>query len=206
MPIHYLIDPFTNNGDIIDVITTESGSSDSTGATVIRIPDGVAIRDNPSNLADLLTAKYDGLLASYAGFTEIVADACMDELTLDPAGKKGALLSAGFINHCTVGQGCTLGFASIPLPFAPTQCVVTWEVYTYADVDDKTGRYQRVYQEADPNLYRVDVMFDGFQSNVVTDGTVFNIPIPDQGNNLIISFATPFPTPRLYLGSWAVIF
>lgn len=206
MSIHYLIDPFTNNGDIIDVVTTESGASNATGATVIRIPDGVAIHDNPTNLNDLLTAKYDGLLAFYAGFTEIVADSCMDGATVDPSNIKGAILSSGFVNHSTAGDSSLISFVTVPLPSTPTQCVVTWEVYTFTESNDKDGRYQRVYQEADPNLYFTQVIFDGVTANTVTDGTVFNIPVADQGNTFSISFSTPFSSQRLYLGSWAVIF
>ena len=69
MSIYYLIDPFTAAGDITDVITGSPSLNpiNATGSTVIRIPDGVALNDDPTNLADLLNEKYDGLLAFYEG-------------------------------------------------------------------------------------------------------------------------------------------
>lgn len=201
MSIHYLIDPFTINGDIIDVITAESGQTDTTGTTVVRVPDGVAIRNNPIDVTNLLIQKYDGLLGFFAGFTQIVGDSCMsgDNLTLLKAG----IQSAGFVNHGLFGSGVAT-FGPIILPFAPTQCVVSWELFSFTESNDKTGRYQRVYVEEDPNILTCNVNFGGPLSFTTSD-TVLNIPVPNQGTSFTISLVNPTAT-RYYLGSWALIF
>jgi hypothetical protein len=202
MSIHYLIDPFTLNGDIIDVITSESGQTDSTGATVVRVPDGVAIHNNPTNLLALLTAKYDGLLASYAGFTTIRANSCMNSGVLD---SKAVLLSSGFVNHVLMPNG-TIDTATVVLPFAPTQAIAVWEAYTFTESNNKSGRYQRVYTEHDSNDLTVTVTFDSGANNFpVTDGGVLNVPLVGQGTAFRFGFTNPLGI-RLYLGSWAIIF
>jgi hypothetical protein len=203
MSIHYLIDPFTTNGDIIDVVTSESGQTDSTGATVIRIPDGVAIHNNPTNLPALLTAKYAGLLASYAGFTQIAFDPCMNT---GVGSSKTALISAGFVNHALMSPSGNINTVITPLPFAPTQCILVWETYTYTDTNDKNGRFQRVYTESDPSDLQANISLNGGATgNFVSEGAVFNVPVVDQGSSLKIIFSSS-SLNRTYLGSWALIF
>lgn len=205
MSIHYLIDPFTNNGDIVDVTTSLNGQTDATGSTVIRVPDGVAIHNNPSTLTTLIAEKYDGLLASYAGFPEILADPCLDNLTVSLPDCTGAILSDGFVNHCITPPG-TLFSTIVPLAFAPTQAVLVWEEFSYIDVDEKTGRMRRTYAEGSGSGLLCVVSFDGgVNANPVTNGTVFNIPVPDQGASFQIAFGN-LTGNRIYLGSWAVVY
>jgi len=297
MSLHYLIDPFTIAGDIIDVSTAELGLTDATGSTVIRVPDGVAIHTNPTNLADLFLEKYDGLLAFYAGFPQIFADPCMflnlppwDDRTADLAASSGLLASSGFVNHCLLAggnyfstvhngvpgydvppgyalprlgntTGATLNDASAtyitdgvtpPMPgiepnyfiyvetglnagvyqvltvpletqltvtpafpsnvvgmsyrilSASTQVVLTWESYRFTDNDDRTERFQRVYDETADLTCQVSFN-GGVTFNPTTDGAVLNIPVPDQGASLQVQFFNPAGY-RVYLGSWALIF
>jgi hypothetical protein len=203
MSIHYLIDPFTTNGDIIDVITAESGQTDATGATVVRVPDGVAIHNNPTDVTNLLTQKYDGLLGFFAGFTQIVGDSCMGGDNV--ATVKAGITSAGFVNHGLFGSG-VVQFGPLTLPFAPTQCVLTWELFSFTEANDKTGRYQRVYVEEDPNLIGCNVSFDnGAHLSFPTSDTVLNIPVIGQGTTFILNLSN-VTSNRYYLGSWALIF
>ena len=205
MSLHYLIDPFTIAGDIIDVSTAELGLTDATGSTVIRVPDGVAIHTNPTNLADLFLEKYDGLLAFYAGFPQIFADPCMDVLTADLAASDGLLASSGFVNHCLLSNGVYFSTVFLgALAPAPTQAVLTWESYRFTDNDDRTERFQRIYDET-ADLTCLVSFNGGVTFNPTTDGAVLNIPVPDQGPDLQVQFFNPAGY-RVYLGSWALIF
>jgi len=209
MSIYYLIDPFTAAGDITDVITGSPSLNpiNATGSTVIRIPDGVALNDDPTNLADLLNEKYDGLLAFYAGFTDIVADACMDPLTVDLVGppvSTGVLVSEGYVHHCILPSG-NLRTVNAPLTSAPTAVIVVWETYRLTTTDNATTRLTREYVEDDTVLVTCDVDFGGASPVLnVTNGAVTNIPVADQFTNLILTFTNTDPG-RVYLGSWAVI-
>jgi len=215
MSIHYLIDPFTTNGDIIDVVTAESGVTNSTGSSIVRVPDGVAIAGNPSDITTLLIDKYAGLLAFYAGFTDIIGDSCTDALTVNTPSTIGLLAgtasvpgppNAGFVNHCLLPLGGILISVAFPLGYAPSQCVIAWEEYSFADSDDKTGRLQRSYtEESGSNLLCLASFNNGATSNVTTNGSVLNIPAPDQGTSFIITLANP-GVSRMHLGSWALVY
>lgn len=206
MSIHYFIDPFTLGPDIIDVNSAPTGSSDSTGSSVIRVPDGVAIHNDPGDLPSLLNSKYEGLLASYAGFPEIVADPCLDALTVDPVATSKAFLSSGLVNHSLNVNGSVLRSTVIPLALAPTQAVLVWEEYTFVDLDAKTGRMRRTYTEASGANLLCSASFNGGANfNTIVNGGVLNIPIPHQGSSFQISL-TNNSASRIYLGSWAVIY
>lgn len=207
MSIHYLIDPFTTAGDITDVLTAETGQSEATGSTVIRVPDGVAIHNNPTNITDLLTAKYDGLLASYAGFTDILADTCMGgaSFNLAASGTTGIIVTSGWVNAFLLDAGLCFSVSHV-LGFAPTQCVLVWEEYIFTDSDDKADRFQRTYvEETGVNLV-CGISFNGGSTyNTVLNGEVLNIPVPDQGTSFIIRFQNT-SGKRIYLGSWALLY
>jgi nucleoside-specific outer membrane channel protein Tsx len=165
------------------------------------------VQDDPVDRAALLTEKYDSLLASYAGFTQIVSDPCLDSLTFDVANAQKAFFSQGFANHALSPEtpnGMTT--TTVTLPFAPTVCVVLWEEYSFSDVDDKTGRYSRTYVEGSGSDLTCTVSFDnGVNFNPVANGAVFNIPALEQGVDFSIGF-TNTGSSRVYLGSWSVIF
>jgi hypothetical protein len=205
MSTHYQIDPFTTNGDIIDVVTAVSGTTESTGSVIIRIPDGVGIHSNPATLSALLLAKYDGLLAFYAGFTQILGDDCQDTLTVDLPLSSRLLVSTGFVNHCLLAGGnyfsSTFLGALVP---APTQCVLTWESYRFIDDDTKSERFTRNYDETS-DLTCLVSFNGGATYSATTDGAVLNIPVPDQGQDLKVRFTNPAGY-RVYLGSWALIY
>lgn len=207
MSTHYLINPFTVDGDIIDVVLSETGLTNATGSTVIRIPDGVAIAsdesDEPADLDQLLTFKYDGLLASFAGYTEIVADACMDDSTIDNA-SAGVVRSAGFVNHSILPAGVLLT-TDAGLASTPTTCVVVWEEFMFQDEDNKADRYQRVYAETQLNL-TARISFDAGSTFIAAvNGAVTNIPVPNQGNGFILEL-TNGSSDRIYLGSWSIVY
>ena len=205
MSIHYLVDPSTTNADIIDVVIAESGQTDATGATLIRIPDGVGVDNQPSNLTDLLTEKYNGLLAYYAGFTQIVADSCLDASNVSLTDCSRTVLAAGRVNHA-IDAGGTLSFNPVTIGGAVEQCVVVWETYEFLDSNDKTTLFQRVYSELNTSSLDVTVGFNGLGGSFLaaTSDTVLNVPVPDQGTDLTLVFVNNTGN-RVYLGSWAVI-
>jgi hypothetical protein len=209
MSIHYLIDPFTVTGEIVDVVMSETGQVEATGSTVIRIPDGVAIRGNPTNLTDLLTAKYNGLMSFYAGFTDMLADPCMDESNFDLAAlyTQFFLVSSKFVNHCLLYPGTCVS-VPFPLGFIPTQCIVVWEEYTFTDSDNIVDRFQRIYTEESGANLSCQISFNGGGSYSLDmiNGGVYNIPVIDQGNSFIIWFKNWVAGKRIYLGSWALLY
>lgn len=209
MSIYYLIDPFTVGGDIVDVVTSETGQIEATGSTVIRVPDGVAIRGNPTNLTDLLTAKYSGLMSFYAGFTDMLSDPCIGANNFDPASFFFFNNSSGWVNPSLsyAGSCDSVPFA---LGFAPTQCVVVWEEFIFTDLDDKAGRFRRTYVEDEvlPNVLECIFSFDGWahSSVPVSNGEVYNIPVPNQGTSFTIRFSNNTAGYRKYIGSWALFY
>lgn len=203
MSSHYLVDPFSLTRDVIDVTRAEAGGTDSTGALLIRIPDGVAIHGEPKDLPALLTAKYNGLLAYYAGFTTMVHDDCLTQSGVSLANSAGVSIGAGVANHC-VFDGGSLVTSVVGLSSAPQVCVVVWEAYSVINVDPSAGRFTRVYLEEDPDLFDCSVTFDGVTSNPASSGAVLSVPV-GQGTNLSLTFANNTGA-RLFLGSWAVIY
>jgi len=201
--VHYLVDPFTPAKTIIDVTTPENGQTDSTGALLIRVPDGAAIHGAPADLVSLLDAKAAGLLASYAGFTSIVSDAC-----LTPDGLAAAAnisIGSGLVNHSLFNNGGLLT-ADVPLSSAPPACVVVWEAYSFINNDPDEGRFSRVYVEEDSDLFTCSVSFDGLATELsTTNGAVLNVPVDSQGSVVTLTFINTSGS-RLYLGSWAVIY
>ena len=207
MSILYLIDPYTVDGDITDVLSGDLGPVNATGSTVVRVPDGVALEDTPQDLVELIDEKYGGLLAFYAGFTDIVADACMDPLTVDlvgPLASTGVLVSEGYVHHCILPGGNLRTVNAGPLGSAPTVVIVVWETYRLNTTDDATTRLTREYVEDDTVLVTCTVDFGGAAPVPAISGVVLNIPVADQGTDLILTFTNNDPD-RVYLGSWAVI-
>jgi len=211
MSTYYLIDPFTG-GNIIDIVSSETGQIDATGFLVVRVSDGIKIQGNPTNLTDLLTAKYAGLLAYYAGFTNIIADPCLDPTNIDWVNSLGLMVGNGYVNHC-VAPGVWLGgqYTSVPMALGstPTQCVIVWEEFSFLNSDNKDQRFQRTYVEESGVISSCQMSFNGGSTyNTIQNGVVFDITGPDQGSSFSISLiklsAPPFQ--RIYLGSWALIF
>lgn len=117
MSIHYLIDPFTVNGDIIDVTSSDVGQADATGALVINVPDGVPIRGNPSTLGDMVGtvpatpgAKYQGILDKYSGYSNIVFNPCLESSGWDIADFSGGAAS---ISSVGIGSAVVSGLIAM---------------------------------------------------------------------------------------------
>ena len=211
MSIHYLINSFTPTWDIVDVNTATTGQSNATGSVVVRVPDGVAIHNDPTNLSTLITEKYDGLLAFYAGFQGIISDPLWGGSTIDfSSSLTGRIATTSLEGVKIYGSG---GFQTVNqvgiFGTPPTQVVLTFELYHYIDSDDKTGRFQRTYAEYPqtpvPSFWSL-VSFNGGATMVpVPNGTVANIPLADQGNDLSVFFFN-FSGQPVRMSSWALVY
>lgn len=215
--VHYLVDLYDTplndpnppylSAKINDVISATSGTSEMSGNFVVRVPGDVSMK-NPRNLRELLIQKYSGLLAAYAGFTEIVWDDMLDPGHVDTThlNFRGRV---GDRSSIALNPGRQLRTVPItPIPgVAPSQAVVTWEVFDCLDYNPKDGRLVRTYagRYADA-VSTCEVSFDGGVSfYAVADGGAVNIPPASQGTNLVLQILNTSANP-IHLGSWAVIY
>lgn len=210
MSAHYLVDLFASpfsTAAILDVHSPPSGQSRLQGALVIRVPDTVPVV-NPTNLSDLLTKKYQGVLASFAGFPNVAYDDLLDVsgLDLSATGTKGSFGDRGTV---ILADGGIVETVLVPLGGSDiTQCVVTWENYTVTNADPATGILGRTYAEVapGPGVMTCQVSVDGgttFQAAL--DGAVLNIPLLAQGTDLVLRW-TNTSGGRVGLGSWAFVY
>jgi len=218
MSIHYLVSMF--NDEINDVVTA-SGSpptSPVTGNYIIRVPDDVSVQ-NPTSLANLLTKKYTGILGSYGLFTQITYDDFQDGTGIDYANSSGVLSGA----RSTVGLYPTHGGVDSVLQSTPngivwggpgagpSQAILTYEVYEYVDVDDKTQPFTRSYRELTVDTdTTAEVSFNnGGTWMPVQDKVLLNIPVLSRGIQLVVRFTRVTDVDvrgKVMLGSWAVLY
>lgn len=210
MSEHYLLDIFANplsTATIQEVRYPTNGQSPTNGRFVVRIPDGVSVK-NPTGLGDLTSKKYQGLLAFFAGFGNIVFDDLLDVsgLNLAYAGTKGTF---GLRNQVAITPGGTIETVVVPLGSTPAQVVMTWELYEVLDVDPATALMQRTYHElpSSPSYATAAVSFNsGATFNSISDSVVLNVPLVDQGNQMVLRITNTNATKRVRVGSWAAIF
>jgi hypothetical protein len=218
MGTHYLIDAHTSpiaNSEINDVrFSPASDTSPINGNFVVRVSDSLdVVPESVTGLNDLLTKKYQEVLAANPGFSNIVYDDMLDATGVDLVNSVGVLTgdrgSIAFAPaQILAPPGPFLQTAMVVLGGTPAEAIITWEVFTVSRDNSRDGRMVRSYVEEDTADAVVSVSFDnGASTNVVTDGSLFNIPAPDQGNQMILYFGPSVVLPpRRYIGSWAVIY
>jgi len=216
---HYLIDLFT---DVInDVVTTTTYPPQTrvTGNYVVRVPDDVSVQD-PVDLADLLTKKYQGILGSHGLFTQITYDALLDAANVNLpqsqgvfSGERGliGLYPTDLVNPTPFLQTDAFSISWSGGGAGPAQAIVTYELFTYVDVDDADGSFQRYYQELSPDVHvTVEISFDnGVTFLSATDKSLVSIPISARGTQVILRFTRSTDVSsvaRVFLGSWAVLY
>ena len=179
MSQHYLIDLFGNpvsTARIIDVRDPTNLQTMMNGSFIIRVPSGVQVV-NPVNVTDLLTQKYQGLLAENAGMTRVTFDDLLDGSHLDPTASQ-----LGFF-----GQRGTISLSDSDPSTDRLQ-------RTYTEL------------ASTPSQLTCSVSFDGGVTfNTTTDSTILNIPLTSQGTSFIIRL-TNVTSGRLYIGSWAIVY
>ncbi len=210
MGAHYLIDQYatpTSTAAIHDVRYPTDGETVTTGHFIIRVPDGVSVK-RPIDLTDLITKKYDGLLAANAGYAYIDFDDLLDTSGLDliattkvTLGDRNqiALFPAGVLQSNTVALAGA----------APSQAIITWEVYQVSDTAPSTDRMVRTYAElpTTSTYSTVQVSFDnGLTFLPATDGGLLNIPLISQGTDFIFQITNAHASLRVRVGSWAIVY
>lgn len=214
MSTHYLIDlhttPFANS-EINDVRFSKTGETLLGGNFIVRLPDGISIGPvNPTDLTDLLTKKYAGLLAFYAGYTRITYDDLLDAANIDLPACVNA--SVGDRSTIRIPRTGTSVLQSLPTPLigaAPVECVVTYETFDTPWTSPIDGRGTRTYTETVPGVVSTcDVSFNGGATFLsTTDGGLLNIPPADQGTSFVFRVtSTGAFGANVSLGSWAVLY
>jgi len=218
MSTHYLIDAHTspiNNSPINDIrFSPANDTSPCNGNFVVRVDDSLDIRpEQVTTLPDLLSQKYAEVLAAFPGFSNIIYDDMLDPTGIDTANTNGALRGdRGTISmaptQLTGPPAPSLRTNTVVVGGAPSECVVVWELFSVSRSDAKADRMVRSYVEEDPADLQVAISWDNWAStNLVTSGSMFNIPGTDQGIQMILSFTVASVLPsRRYIGSWAVIY
>lgn len=213
MSTHYLVDIHTSpvtDSEINDVRFSLTGETILGGNFVVRLPDGIVIETNPTDLSDLLTKKYAGILAFYAGYTRIAYDDLLDAAGVNLANSIG-IATGGRNTISLIGNGTSIlesNAVALTGP-APVEAIVTWETFNVASLSPLDSRTVRTYMETTPSsVCTCEVSFNGGGSFLpVSDGSLLNIPAPDQGTSFVIRItsAAVFPA-RVFLGSWAVVY
>lgn len=214
MPTLYLINAHNNvllNSEINDTVNLAPGGSESRslrGSFAVSLPFDIPLDGVPTDLNDLITKKYTGMLALYPGYQNIMFDEQVDAADwLFPPTTGTAICSVGERQATSVTLGGTLESVTEVLASAPSIVVVRWEAYVYG-YDDVTGvAATRTYTEADPSVFDVSVSFNaGVTWNTVTNGMLFSVPLGAQGSNFKIRFQRSSGPLRAQLGSWALIY
>lgn len=217
MSSYYLIDLHTNplsSSRILDVAETTTLVGSSTpmnGGTIVRVPDYVGVKD-PTNVTTLLSQKYAGLLAYYAGFTYVTYDDLLDAADVDfteptlkgKFGDRNCIVLPPDFGVIAGRFQSTVAALSGP---APSQAIITWEVYRVVLADPATDRAVLTYVEMPASSFTCNVTFNnGVTAYPATDGAVLNIPPIGQGTQFAIRLTNTSTTDDLYVGSWAVIY
>lgn len=219
MSAHYLIDLFATpltSSPIVDVRYPLDGQTPVGGQFVVRVPDGVAINPPPTDLSDLITKKHLGLLAFYAGFTNIAFDDLLDSSGIDPVASTGILggqRGSPTLSPLVAWSGPPVGiFQTVTVPLtgpAPSFIVPVWELWEAVDTDPSTDRFSRDYSELPATATYVtgEVSFDGgLTYTAATSGSVLFIPGPSQGTNFILRLTNVHASKRVRIGSWALVY
>lgn len=214
MPTLYLIDAHSNvlsSSKINDTVNVAPGYTETRslrGSFPITLPFDVPLDGTPSDLADLITKKYAGMLSLYPGYQNILYDEQIDAggwtITSSMAGfTVGERQSTSSYTNASQMMSVTTVLAS-----TPTIACFRWEAFEIL-YDDSTGvTGARSYREADPASWKVLASFNGGSTYTeLTSGMIFSIPLADQGSSfrLILDRASLSPQ-RAYLGSWALVY
>jgi hypothetical protein len=214
----YLLDLFANDptpGTIKEIVVPiATVPTLVTGRYVVRIPDDIVVPETITSSTDLLTAKYVGFLTNGL-FTNIVYDDMNDATGIDLVSSNGIATGVRGVNAIYPDGSLFTPRMQMNMvalaAAAPSQAMIRYELFKYTATDDLSARYLRGYEEVIPD---VDVLCQLSFNNGATwltayDNTPLNIPVPDQGTQLIVRFTRTTAStvnPKLYLGSWAVLY
>ncbi len=210
MPTLYLINAHNStlaSSEINDTVNLAPGYTESRalrGSFGVSVPFDISLATVPTNLNDLITKKYAGMLAAYPGYENIIYDEQTDANGWSfPPGVGTAICTVGERQNTSVSTGGTIQSTTVALGSTPQAAIIRWEAFTYG-YSDTLGR---TYTEADPALFNVTVSFNnGSTWASVTNRIFYSIPLVDQGSNFRIRIARNAGATKVHLGSWAVIY
>jgi hypothetical protein len=168
----------------------------------------VPLDGNPTDLNDLITKKYQGILSIYPGFTNILFDEQIDYVDWNPAASAGALFGERQTTALCGEVSSIMESTAHTLASTPEICMVRYEVFRILETDPVTGQATRAYQDVTTSDadYKISVAFDGSGFTDVTSGVLLNIPLGVRGNQFKVRFRRTASGPKTYLGSWAVAY
>jgi len=203
MATYYLIDahktPVTSS-EINSVVTTSNSFVRCDGNFVIKVDDSVHIAGNPTSLSDLLTKKYQGILAKYPGFNYIVYDDCLDSSGLipDPLNSGQVFTDKfGFSGYNTIIKTPVINLT------APTaQVILLVETAVRVWVNDSNGNPTCYYKEM-PYPNSSGVMLQPVATQVTPSDLGTIVPLPYATNTIQLEFTTQ---ENVAVTSWALIY
>lgn len=211
MGTHYLFDAHgtgaVTSAKLRDVRRGVS-SSPIRGEFVVRVSDDLTlVGDPPANYLDLLTEKYNAILAFYPSFGNLQANEMSSSPAIDPTPGTGRFgVHVGQRGTVRVNQnGGFFRTTTFALFSPPAQFVLTWEVYRIALDDNRDNLSTRIYEEVPSSFLGAAVSLDaGANFSSVSDGAVFNTVFP--GSTLVVRFGNASLTDPVWLGSWALVY
>jgi hypothetical protein len=210
MPTLYMINAHNStlaSSEINDTVNLANGFTESRalrGSFAIGVPFDIGLQSVPTDLTDLITKKYAGMLAAYPGYENILFDEQIDANGWSfPPATGSARCTVGERQNTSLSTGGTIESATTALGSTPAAVIVRWEAFVYG-YSDTVGR---TYTEADPALFNVFVSFNnGSTWNNVTNRIFYSIPLADQGSNFKIRFQRNAGATKVHLGSWAIVY
>jgi hypothetical protein len=209
----FMLDAHTSpitNSEINDTIPIEKGDTQIlNGSFLVNVPFGVPMDGICSDLNDLLTKKFAGLLAIYPGYTYIDYDEGIDGLGWDATDSIHVRIGSRCTTTIMSGGYLTSNLVSLSGP-APSAAILTWEVFEIQGLlseNPKNGVLVRRYVEKDADDFSVWASFDDgvTWTSGISDGVQFS-PYPwGMGTDFRVRFANLSPDRR-WIGSWAVIY
>jgi len=208
----YLIDAHNTvllSSKINDVANLIAGDTHSLrGSFPVNVPFDIPIDGNPTDLNDLITKKYLGILAIYPGFNHILFDEQIDASDWG-TGSGSIAYTLGFRQNNSVHGGASdfLVSTTQALSSTPDTAVLRFEFFQYIEADPISGQYTRAYQDITTASDIVfEVSFNGGTSYLaVSNGVLVNIPLGSQGNQFKVRIHRTAGTPA-FIGSWAVVY
>lgn len=207
----YLIDahnPTLLSSKINDTVNLQTGDSHSVrGSFPVNLPFDIPMDGAPTDVSELITKKYQGILTIYPGYTHILYDEQIDATGWDTTASSGYTLGERQTNSVRYYINGRLTSSTQTLASTPDTCVVRYEAFKYIETDPATGQYTRRYQDISDS---VDAFFevsfdDGFNYFRVFSGVLLNIPLSARGNQFKVRFYFG-QAEQVYLGSWAIIY
>lgn len=204
----YVVDMFGQPFSSAKILDVRGGpNAVLNGGVIVRVPDYISVQD-PADVTDLLTKKHQGMLAYYAGYTNVTYDDLMDLVNVDTAALNVAG-NFGLRNNVSIAPLKLFRSSVVALTGpAPAQAVFTWETYSVQTSDPATGRVEQTYVEESSSVstFMCSVSFDnGAHWYSTWDGALLNIPVVGQGTQFLIEFEN-MPGRPLRVGSWAVLY